>query len=617
MGLSLGNRLGAGKSGLSPASGLSLGNRLSFLGFGGGIPTPTLNLNFASGTMPSGIDFSRGSLATLVNSSGYVAYAPNNLLTYSQDFTNAVWVPTNTTVTANSTTAPNGTTTASKYEATANTTTAYLWDPVTISNSYYVFSLYAKAGNIDWVYIQISDLSASSGGAAFNVQNGTLGTVESYGIFSGISSAIEPAGNGWYRISVYFYSPIPSSSVFNIILASGNLDFNVSSGDYIYIWGSQVEAVTYQTTPSTYKATTSTPYNGPRIDYNPATLTCKGLLIEEQRTNFLPYSNFENDFYTIESTSTPNSSLSPNNTNTAVSIVPTTNFSAHLFYSVLNPSATVLSYSVYVKSNGYSQIALRESATSGDSAVFNLSTGTIDGVYNSGATTISNPQIIAAGNGWYRISMTCTLASAQSFGIVPLDGGWTSGDPFAYQYAGDGTSGFYLWGAQFEEGAFATSYIPTSSTAATRAQDIAAMTGTNFSSWYNQTAGTFVNTFDMFDVSSSTTIIAAGGLPYLSFTNNDLVSGIEFNYSSTRLSTGSILANVINKVSGAYADNDFASSLNGGSVVTSLSGSVSSTFNILYIGSSWGYLKPISGHIASIKYYNTRLPNAQVQSLTA
>ena len=52
------------------------------------------------------------------------------------------------------------------------------------------------------------------------------------------------------------------------------------------------------------------------------------------------------------------------------------------------------------------------------------------------------------------------------------------------------TQDFYVWGAQIEEGSFATSYIPTASSSVTRAADVAEITGTNFSSFYNQSEGT-------------------------------------------------------------------------------------------------------------------------------
>jgi hypothetical protein len=57
-------------------------------------------------------------------------------------------------------------------------------------------------------------------------------------------------------------------------------------------------------------------------------------------------------------------------------------------------------------------------------------------------------------------------------------------------YTGDGYSGIYIWGAQLEAGAFATSYIPTTTAQVTRSADAASMTGTNFSSWYNEAGGT-------------------------------------------------------------------------------------------------------------------------------
>ena len=61
---------------------------------------------------------------------------------------------------------------------------------------------------------------------------------------------------------------------------------------------------------------------------------------------------------------------------------------------------------------------------------------------------------------------------------------------------GDGTSAIYFWGAQLEAGSFPTSYIPTSGGTATRAADVASITGTNFSSWYVSAPQTWFINYD-------------------------------------------------------------------------------------------------------------------------
>ena len=78
-----------------------------------------LALNFTGETLDSRVSFSRTSNATRVNAQGLIEYAPHNLLTYSEQFDNAVWIKSNATVTANAVVAPDGTNTADNYVATA------------------------------------------------------------------------------------------------------------------------------------------------------------------------------------------------------------------------------------------------------------------------------------------------------------------------------------------------------------------------------------------------------------------------------------------------------------------------------------------------------------------
>ena len=129
---------------------------------------------------------------------------------------------------------------------------------------------------------------------------------------------------------------------------------------------------------------------------------------------------------------------------------------------------------------------------------FNLLNYSVSNTYSAwvGHNAICTP----VGNGWVR----CVLyGQAPSIGGTSVRSILQLSNGSSNTYQGDGTSGVYLWGAQLEESPYPTSYIPTtgstvtraadvsSSASVTRAADVASITGTNFSSWYNNTEGTF------------------------------------------------------------------------------------------------------------------------------
>ena len=379
--------------------------------------------------------------------------------------------------------------------------------------------------------------------------------------------------------------------------------------------------------------------NAPRFDHDPVTGASRGLLIEEARTNLLVRGEeFENASWEKSNGSvTANSAAAPDGTTKADTFTENTTYGEHFIDQVLGSvtSGTTYSWSCFVKSNGKPTIALRFttgatwSTVAGEvaAAFFDLSSGTITQTTGGATSTISS-----IGSGWYRVSITSTALATTFAGFrINLMG---SGN---YFYTGDGTSGLYIWGAQLEAGAFPTSYIPTSTAAATRSADSAVVTP--ISSFYNQSEGTVF-------CESATTALVAGdnqgiwgvGDNTLAFANGNT---LWVNYGgslSNRIAVGSLVSGVtvvngINNTSVAQSANtfarsavvykldDYAISTNGSSVATDTSGAVPPMPTGLSIGSlerAWANADfRINGWIKKFAYYPKRLSNTLLQNLTA
>jgi hypothetical protein len=205
----------------------------------------------------------------------------------------------------------------------------------------------------------------------------------------------------------------------------------------------------------------------PRIDHDPSTSECRGLLIEEQRANLQTYSEqFNNSAWTkVAVTVSANTAISPDGTITADTVSEDNTTDFHIIGNAISfVSGTTYTFSVFAKAKerNFARILFGNSAFPANRyVVLNLTTGEIN---KSSDVTAS---ATALSNGWYRLIGTFTANATASermwFGpAAALNSAYDT-------YAGTPGHGIYLWGAQLEAGSFATSYIPSTVTFTSRA----------------------------------------------------------------------------------------------------------------------------------------------------
>lgn len=273
--------------------------------------------------------------------------------------------------------------------------------------------------------------------------------------------------------------------------------------------------------------------NEPRFDYDPVTLSPRGLLLEEQRTN-----------------------------------------------TVLNSAAP-------------STQAITFGATTCTLSFYGTGTIVLSGTHS--ATVV--------GLGAYPSRKTYTFTPTAGNLILTITG--------------------TVQNAQLEAGLFATSWIPTTGTIVTRSADFAIMDGTNFSSWFNPSAGTL---FSQFDVLSASTGSAAMAMVAADSGDRDGYALIKSASSTKVVATagedsavlGNIVSNIPVKAAVAYDGVNNAGVVDGGavSVISSSGGEVTEPLQ-LTLGHNLTNQNAGSGHIRQVAFYPRRMTNAELQALTA
>lgn len=212
---------------------------------------------------------------------------------------------------------------------------------------------------------------------------------------------------------------------------------------------------------------------------------------------------------------------------------------------------------------------------------------------------------------WKRFQYTYTLSGTDASAQIML---WDN------IIGNDETADVLVYGCQIEAGSV-SSYIPTGASTGSRAADSCVMTGSNFSSWFNDTEGTLLahairsRTSDIGRIASVNDNTANESIELGADTTGEFIV-VDGGSTLATISPGTVTANTAFKIAGAYKLNDVQAAL-GGTLGTADTSVTLPTVDRLMIGQQAGgspvYL---NGTISLLKYWPTRLTNAQLQSIT-
>jgi len=310
--------------------------------------------------------------------------------------------------------------------------------------------------------------------------------------------------------------------------------------------------------------------NTPRFDFTLNTGgACKGLLIEEQRSNLLLQSeNFSAINWGKSAGVSVNTDavLAPNNTQTADEIVFSgANLVINQFPVVIG---LTISASIYLRGTAGQTILLSCGGTS---------------------------TLVTLSNVWQR------------FVIQNIT--YVSGAPIQLSTFGGATARtIYVWGAQLESGSFATSYIPTVTSQVTRNADVATITGSNFSSFWQASKGGAqvqatpstvlgIRPLVQFDDNTANEIIALRG----NTTNPELYI-VDGGTPQAQLDAGTIVANTAYSLTGWWATNDCKARQDSGAVVTDTTSTIPTVTQMRIGSDGTNYL---NGTLATVNYYDS------------
>ena len=382
-----------------------------------------------------------------------------------------------------------------------------------------------------------------------------------------------------------------------------------------------------------------------RFDHDPSTGECLGLLIEESRTNSEQYSQGFTSGWSLGYAQTTTGQSDPMGGTDAILVKQTNGTSTRQFISSvtgLNFGSNSFTVSVFVKYVNYDYVIFTGTDQDNSSAGnrigyllpklrFQFSTETISFQESTwpGSTQTLDYGFEKYPNGWYRLWMTRNISVRTNRWGISVQSNYAVGINDLDFVTGDNSSSVLAFGFQIEAGSFPTSYILTAGSTVTRAADVCTITGDNFSSWFNQSAGTFVGTVGsrgrLLLSSVSTGPNVYEDTTYSFFSNSEDYGGsfnlryedrsqVILNYMNAGWTSSIPMQNY----AGAYSAEGVAGAWEGnlGTPQTPLSKPLQDDLSHMWIGRIHSFSDSKVQHISRLTYYPKRLPDIELQQLT-
>ncbi len=440
----------------------------------------------------------------MIDSDGYLKWAPHNLVLQSSDFSTS-WTLARTTVSTDAIASPTGDVDADKIVDTTDTGVhAVTSTAITITaGATYTAAIYWKAAEVPFLELRVIENNGGSAIPHYVVVDTSDGSTQTSTNFDTIT--LDDVGDGWYRTSATFTADTDLTSVsmrvYNSDDGTAGASYTGNGTDGTYLWGAgfyRSDLGGMANNPDrgdSYVPTTTAGVYLPRRNayrYTGAAYENNGLLIDSAAaTNMVPNSQ---DFSTgatapwTHSTyaDTAQDTVGPDGvTNSATTLKDDNSGGSDFIYasrSFTVSTTTAYTGSVYAKAGDLNFIVLAAvgfTTPANSFTWFNLSTGAVGTTDAAHTATIED-----VGNGWYRCSITFTTDAADTSGELRIY--VDDADNADRIVDRDDTSNIKIFGAQFEEGTVPTSYIPTGNgTTQTRAAQTLKIPAANMS-WNNE-----------------------------------------------------------------------------------------------------------------------------------